>query len=71
MLEASFHSVCTECGGMIHKGDPIVTNDDGQWVHRRCGTPTTGDGRQFCPECGMIANHIAGGACRDCRHDRE
>lgn len=32
-VPAAFDSYCPGCPNRIEKGDPIVLNDDGDWVH--------------------------------------
>lgn len=33
---AQFRSKCPSCGEWIEEDDPIVRDDDGEWIHEGC-----------------------------------
>lgn len=35
-IEAEFRSKCACCGEWIDEGDPIVCDEDGNWIHEGC-----------------------------------
>lgn len=61
---ARYESRCTDCGGMIRVGDPIVSEgieDEQLWRHETCPPGRLDIVRPVCDEC--FTEKSVGGAC--------